>query len=584
MRSLYDHFLLEIRTFWGKEYNFLILAAIIGFFAGMASTFFRWMISGCEWLFSEKGMAFFGLSGNSTLFLLPLMPLLGGLIIGILWKYFPEVIAENGIHKVIEAVALKNGKVKRRSLFVCAITSSITIGSGGSAGRVGPTVQICSAIGSAIGQFFKLSTERIRVLVGCGSAAGIAATFNAPLAGVLFSMEIILGEFTIRTFSPIIIASVIGTVTGRAIEGNELTFQTPLHEMVSPIEIIFYLILGVICGHLARAYIHSYFWSQKFFSEKVPLPIWAKPALGGLMVGLIAIFLPQIKGNGFPFMEQALNGNMIWQITFALIFFKLIATILCLGSGGIGGTFAPSLFIGSMLGATFGTLVHTIFPSLTATSESYALVGMGAVTSAVLQAPLTCILILFEMTNDYTIILPIMGCCIVSTYTLRNYNKNSLYIQNLINDGINIRHGRAVSILSSIYVRDVMNSEVVTIPSTLALPQLKDLVSKTNHSYYPIVDTEEKMVGILTFSDLREVALSKEISPETTAIDLATKDVMTLTPNYNLQETMEKFTELGVDQLPVVQIGDKQKIIGFINRSDVLAVYNREILIQGVQS
>ncbi|MDH3257672.1 MAG: chloride channel protein, partial [Nitrospinota bacterium] len=510
--------------------------------------------------------------------------MLGGLIIGCARHYFPEAVEENGVDRVMEAVVLKNGKIRKRTLTVCALTSSITIGSGGSAGRVGPTVQICSVIGSVFGQIMKLSSERIRVLVGCGAAAGIAATFNAPLAGMLFVMEIILGEFTIYSLSPIIIASVMGTVTGHALEGDAMTFRVPAHEIVNPSEIFFYLLLGILCGISAHLFTQCYFRTQKYFDEQINLSIILKPALGGLIVGLLALLTPQIKGNGFMDMEQVLNGNLFWGMALALIFTKTIATAVTLGSGGVGGTFAPALFIGSMVGATFGAAVHGILPDWTASSETYALVGMGALASAVMQAPLTSILILFEMTHDYTIVLPSMVCCIVATYTMRRFTKNSIYVQSLLNRGINIQQGKAISILSTMFVRDVMTQDIVTIPEEMPFKKILEIVSYSRHLYYPVVNGEGDMVGIISFSDIRDAAQKEGMEETALASDLATRDVTTLQPNHNLNEALTKFSELDVDQMPVVTVGDPKKVIGMLRRSDVQAVYNREILVSELKT
>ena len=572
-----------LKSFFGKEYSFLILAAVIGVLAGAASTVFRWMIDFFTRVFSGEGLLV-GLSAGVVMILMPFMPMLGGLIIGLARRYFPEAVEENGVDRVMEAVVLKNGKIRKRTLSVCALTSSITIGSGGSAGRVGPTVQICSVIGSMFGQMLKLSSERIRIMVGCGAAAGIAATFNAPLAGMIFVMEIILGEFTIYSLSPIIIASVMGTVTGHALEGDAMTFSTPVHEVVNPSEIIFYLLLGILCGITAHLFTQCYYRSQKFFDEQVNISIVLKPALGGLVVGLLALLTPQIRGNGFLEMEQVLNGNLFWGMALALIFAKIIATAVTLGSGGIGGTFAPSLFIGAMVGATFGAAVHGILPDWTASSETYALVGMAALASAVMQAPLTSILILFEMTHDYTIVLPSMVCCIVATYTMRRFTKNSIYTQSLLNRGINIQHGKATSILSSMFVRDVMTQEVVTIPEEMPFKKILEIVSYSRHLYYPVVNEKEEMVGIISFSDIRDAAQKEDMEEIGLARDLATLDVTTLKPNHNLSEALDKFSELDVEQMPVVAVGDSKKVIGLLRRSDVQAVYNREILVSELKA
>jgi CIC family chloride channel protein len=466
-----------IRDLLTQDHNLLILAAVIGFLAGVASTIFRWMIESFDTIFSAQGLGLLGISGSVIPFLLPLMPMIGGIFIGIICKFYPYAVKENGVHNVMHAVALKGGIIRPRTIASCATTSAITIGSGGSAGREGPTVQIGSAIGSSVGHFFHLSSERIQVMVGCGAAAGIAASFNAPMAGVLFALEIILGNFTIHTFSPIVIASVIGTATGRALEGNEITFSIPIHELVSATEIIFYLILGFLCGLAARLFTASYFFSYKLFDDKIRIPNFWKPALGGLLVGIISVFAPQILGNGYETMELALAGKLFWGFALSLVLLKIICTSLTLGSGGLGGIFAPSLFIGAMLGATFGSGLNWIFPGLTASPETYAVVGMGAVAGAVMQAPLTNIIMLIELTNDYSLILPIMSSCIVATYTYRALTGHSLYIQKLLKQGINIQHGREVSILNSISVKDVMSREITTIPEEMSFRNVVETIS-----------------------------------------------------------------------------------------------------------
>jgi len=581
MPALTGQFLDRLRSVLMIDQNLLILAALIGFVAGLASTFFRWMIHFFNSVFSTDGFSIVGVSPEMYPFLLPLMPMLGGCVIGAICKFFPNAVTENGVHKVMYAVALNDGKVRKRTIATCAVTSSVTIGSGGSAGREGPTVQIGAAIGSAFGQLLRVSAERMRVLVGCGAAAGIAASFNAPLAGVLFALEIILGDFAIHTFSPIIIASVIGTVTGRALEGNEVTFNVPMHELVSPLEIVFYLGLGVLAGVTARLFTFTYFYVQQTFEEKLDIPQYFKPALGGFIVGMISIFLPQILGNGYEFMEQTLAGQMFWGMAFLLVFMKIICTSITLGSGGMGGVFAPSLFIGAMLGAVFGSGVHWAFPTLTASPETYAVVAMGAVAGAVMQAPLTNILMLFELTNDYTLILPIMVSCIVSAYTFQNFTKNSIYVQYLLNKGVNIRHGREMSILNSIKVKDVMSSEFTTIAQEMPFRKILETIAYSKNLYFPVLDSKGDMTGILSFSDIREMMFDEELGDLIVAGELATQKVLALMPEQNLNEAMEIFAQLDVEQLPVVRSDDQVKVIGMVTRGDVLSSYNREILVSG---
>ena len=581
MTTITDQIRDKFRSILMFDQNMLILAALLGFLAGFASTFFRWMIEFFESIFSVKGFSLAGIPPQTYPFLLPLMPMLGGLFIGLICKYFPNAVKENGVHKVMYAVALNDGKVRKRTIASCAVTSSITIGSGGSAGREGPTVQIGAAVGSTIGQLLHLSTERMRVLVGCGAAAGIAASCNAPLAGVLFALEIILGDFAIHTFSPIIIASVIGTVTGRALEGNEVTFNVPVHELVHPTEIIFYLALGMLCGIVARLFTFMYFYIQQVFEEKLKTAEIYKPAIGGLIVGMISIFMPQILGNGYDVMEQALTGQMFWGLAFLLVFMKIICTSITLGSGGMGGVFAPSLFIGAMVGTAFGSSVHFIFPTLSASAETYSVVGMGAVAGAVMQAPLTNILMLFELTNDYTLILPIMATCIAASYTYQRFTKHSIYMQNLLNKGINIRHGREASIMNSIKVQDVMSTDITTIAQEMPFRKILETISYSKNFYFPVLDNKGDMTGILSFSDIREVIFEEQLGDLLVAGELANTKVYSITPQQNLNEAMEIFSQLDVDQLPVVRSEDKLKVIGMLTRGDMLASYNRAILVSG---
>jgi len=574
-----EHIREVVRDFLMKDRNLLVLAGMIGFLSGIASTVFRRMIHFVDALFSEQGLSLIGISPALFPFILPLMPMIGGVIVGVICHFFPNAVKENGVHRVMHSVAMKGGKIRGQTMISCATTSAITIGSGGSAGRIGPTVQIGSAVGSFIGQLFHLSTERIQVLVGCGAAAGIAASLNAPLAGVLFSLEVILGNFTIHTFSPIVIASVIGTATGRALEGNAITFELPFHQLVHYSEIIYYLILGLLCAQVAKGFTLFYFYIQKLFARDIAIPPIIKPALGGLVVGLISIQLPEVLGNGHDTMQQVLSGNMLWGLALILVFMKIFATSFTLSSGGLGGIFAPSLFMGAMTGAVFGTGIHWVFPEMSATPETYAIVGMGAVAAAVMQAPLTIVLMLFELTNDYTLILPIMVAVIVSAYSYKGLSMHSIYVQNLLNEGVNIKHGREVSILDSIKVKDVMNPVVTAIPEEMPFRKIIESISHSKNFYFPVVNSKGDMTSIISFNDIREMIFEEELGDLIVAGELATKKVLFLNTENNLNEAMELFARLDVDQLPIVAGEGSRKVIGMLNRGDMVAAYNREVLV-----
>jgi CIC family chloride channel protein len=249
----------------------------------------------------------------------------------------------------------------------------------------------------------------------------------------------------------------------------------------------------------------------------------------------------------------------------------------------MGGVFAPSLFIGAMLGTAYGSGVHFFFPTLSASAETYSVVGMGAVAGAVMQAPLTNILMLFELTNDYTLILPIMATCIAASYTYQKFSKQSIYVQNLLNKGINIRHGREASIMNSIKVRDVMSTDITTIAQETPFRKILETISYSKNFYFPVLDKEGDMTGILSFSDIREVIFEEQLGDLLVAGELANNNVVSLTPQQNLNEAMEIFSQLDVDQLPVVRSEDKLKVIGILSRSEMMASYNRAILVSGFE-
>ena len=574
--SLY-HFLVK------KDPNLLFLGGLIGLCSGLSSEFFRWLILFLKEMFFYGRFEILSIAPSVPWYFLPLIPMAGGLIIGPLSHFFPTEAKGHGVPEVMQSIALKNGIIKPRTILLRTFASAVCIGSGGSAGREGPIVQIGSSIGSALGQLFNMSAERIKILVGCGAAGGIAATFNAPLAGVIFSMEIILGVFSISTFTPIVISSVTATVVAHAFHGNTPAFIVPSYQIISYWEILFYIILGLLSGLIARLYIVTLYWSEDYFEKKINIHPVLKPAIGGLLIGCMAIFLPQIMGNGYEAMDMALNGQMVWYITFILIFMKIIATSITLGSGGSGGVFAPSLFIGAMLGGTFGSLVHFIFPDITATKGAYALVGMGSVIAAAAHAPMTNILILFELTNDYKIILPIMASCIIATSVVRYLSKDSIYTLKLRRRGINIQQGREVSIMGSIKVGDVMDRKVETILETTPFKRILAIFSKSTNSYFPVVNSKHKMVAILSFSDIREVMFEEGLKDLVVAKDLAATDVISLSPKDNLNKALEKFVAIDVAQLPVVDSKNQDRVIGMLSRGDLISAYNKKVLLSDVE-
>ena len=503
-------------------------------------------------------------------------PVIGGMIVGPLIYFFAREAKGHGVPEVMEAVALKGGVIRKRIVLIKTFASAICIASGGSVGREGPIVHIGSAIGSAFGQILAVSVDRMRTLVACGAAAGIAATFNAPIAGVMFAMEIILDDFGVMIFSPIVVSSVTATIISRACLGNYPAFSVPGYTMVSISEIPLYMLLGIVAG-LAGVLFTATLYKMEDLFENLKIPAYTKAAVGGLMIGMIGIFLPHIFGVGYDAINLALADKLPWIILLALIFMKIIATSLTIGSGGSGGIFAPSLFIGAMTGGAFGYLAHILFPSLTATSGAYSLVGMGAVVAATTHGPITAILILFEMSGNYRIILPLMLSCIISSVFASHLKKESIYTLKLIRRGVNIHEGREVNIMKSLNVGKSMTRTVETVPEDMSIKELIRYTMGSKHSSFPVVDKNGLLTGILTFQDFKEI-IYEECLDGIIAKDLAITKVITVTDQDNLDTALKKIGFKNIEQLPVVDKNNPGKIIGILSRRDIFAAYNKALI------
>jgi CIC family chloride channel protein len=355
------------------------------------------------------------------------LPAFGGLVVGPLIYFFAREAKGHGVPEVMAAVALRGGVIRKRIVAVKALASAISIGSGGSVGREGPIVQIGSALGSALGQFLKVPASQLRVIVACGAAAGISATFNSPIAGALFAAEVIIGNFAVAQLSPIVISSVVATVVSRFFLGNHPAFVVPGYELVSPFELLPYMVVGFVAGFVALAFMLTLYASEDTF-DRIPIPEYLKPALGGLIVGGIGVYLPQVFGVGYGTITDALNSALPVTLLFTLLIAKIAATSITLGSGASGGIFAPSLFLGATIGGFMGTLIHQWFPTSTASSGAYALVTMGAVVAAATHAPITAIIIIFELTQTINIIPPLMAACVVSTLVTTFLQRDSIYL------------------------------------------------------------------------------------------------------------------------------------------------------------
>ena len=556
-----------------------MLGIIVGLAGGFGAVGFRYLINFVQSIAYGSDGVLLELVQSTPWYLTVWIPAAGGLVVGPLVYFLAREAKGHGVPEVMEAVALRGGVIRKRIVFIKSLASAICIGTGGSVGREGPIVQIGSAIGSTLGQLLKVSAHRLRTLVGCGAAAGIAATFNAPIAGSMFALEVILGDFGMATFSPIVISSVVATAVSRYFLGDVPAFIVPGYELVSAWELPIYVILGLFCSLVAVTFTTVLYRIEDLF-DAIKFPEYLKAFMGGMILGLMALLFPHILGVGYGAIDLALMQKLSWWVLFLLIFWKVLATSITIGSGGSGGIFAPSLFIGAMAGGFFGTVVHYIFPQITASPGAYSIVGMGAVVSGTTHGPLSAMLILFEMTGGYKIILPLMIACIISSLASGQLFKESIYTLKLSRRGVNIRAGREVNVLKSIHVKDVMNPEPETIPENLSLEKLAEKISKSKFNSFPVVDKDNNLTGILSFLDYRDAAFDENLRGLVVAKELATSEVVTVSTEDDLFEALEKISLKDFSILPVVSPDNPSQLVGILTRRDILGAYDKAVIKQ----
>jgi CIC family chloride channel protein len=553
--------------------HILVLAVLVGIGGGFGAVAFRMFISFAQSAFWQTDSYSLERVRSVPWYWVVAAPAVGGLIVGFIVSRFAAEAKGHGVPEVLEAVALRGGRIRPRLVIAKLVASGICIGSGGSVGREGPIVQIGSSLGSTFGLWLRMDDGRRRTLVACGAAAGIAATFNAPVAGAFFAGEIILGDFGVPYFSPLVISSVMATVIGRMFLGNTPAFAIPPYMLRSPIELLFYAVLGVVAGLAALAFVRTLYATEDVF-DRLPVPAPLRAMIGGLALGILALAFPEVLGVGYPTITRALTGQFALSMLLMLMLAKMVAVSVTLGSGGSGGVFAPSLFIGATLGGILGGVVGALWPGLTAAPGAYALVGMGAVVGAATHAPITAILIIFELTSDYEIILPLMISCIIATGLAMHLKKASIYTMKLLRRGIHLDQGRGANLLQHLRVRDAMRAEMVMVRPSAHLMELLSAVVDSAGTTLFVVDDEERLRGIITTDDLRPLLRSSaSLDSLILAVDIMRLHYPEFHPDDSLDLVMRRLSWYR-HEVPVVADG---RLLGAIWPEDVIARYNEEL-------
>ncbi|HMM95227.1 chloride channel protein [Phycicoccus sp.] len=558
----------------GSRGGFLAMALLVGAGTAAAAVLFRWLVATFTRVFTGHadyaavpGAANPHVPGLGRWFVV-LAPVVAGLLYGPLVHRFAREARGHGVPEVMYAVARNGGRIKPQVAGVKALASALCIGGGGSVGREGPIVQIGSALGSTIGRVVRVTEPRMRVLVACGAAGGIAATFNAPLAGVFFAMELILADFTAQSFGLVVLSAVTSSAIGRAVLGDEPFLALPAFTVQHPSEYLLFAVLGVVAGGAGVAFTKILYRVEDVCDAVWRGPEWARPAVGGLLLGLVLLVLPQMYGVGYPVLGDAIDGRYAIAFLLLLLVGKMLATSLTIGIGGSGGVFAPSLFIGAMLGAAFGAVAHSVLPGVAGPVGAYGLIGMGAVFAGAARAPITAVIIMFELTSEYSIILPLMTAIVIATLVSHALSHDSVYTLKLRRRGVDLGAPAPESAAARTPVREVMRPLPRPVEGGTPLRDVAARLSGTSYGVLPLVDAAGGYHGVVTARAVSEALVDgrHEVEPAEMVTELPERVRVTDT----LDRVLDALNQSGVGGMPILD-EDGVDPVGWVTYRDALA-------------
>ena len=561
---------------WGRRLRehpagLVPLAVGVGAVTGLGAVGFRFLITAFTRMFTGYD-DYSGLCRVASthwpwlgFWFLLLAPVVAGAVYGpIIYRFAPEARG-HGVPEVMYAVAHRGGRIAPQVTVVKALASALCIGGGGSVGREGPIVQIGSAAGSTIAQLLRLDTPRVRLLVACGAAGGISATFNAPLAGAFFAMELILRNFAAEAFGAVVLASVTAAVVGRAMLGDHPFLSLPLFAVHHPVEYVFYVVLGVAVGVVGVVFSKVLYLVEDICDWLWRGPEWARPAVGGVVLGGLLVALPQMYGVGYPVLENAVEGRYLIGMLLLLMVGKMLATSLTIGIGGSGGVFAPTLFIGAMAGTAYGAIVHDLFPAATESAGAYGLIGMGAALGGATRAPITAVVILFELTGEYSIILPLMAAVVMAAGTAHLLSKDTIYTAKLWRRGIDL--DTPPNPLPAFTAADIARPAPEPLRDDMSVDDAAAALAQTSLGMLPVADTHGRYIGSVTAQDVAE-ALDDPDPP------VSIKNLIQLPAEIGAdagaREILAALVGHGGTGLPVLD-RDRSALIGWITYEGVLA-------------
>jgi len=505
-----------------------------------------------------------------------LAPVAGGLVVALMLRFILKDRRAMGIAETIEASALNNARMPFTQGLATATMSAVSLGAGASTGREGPIVHLGATLASWFGERLGLTPALSRTLLGCGVATAVAASFNAPIAGVFFAMEVVLGHYAIHAFAPIVMASVVGTIITRAHLGNYPAFIIPDYSFASGWDIPIILVLGVVCAFVSVGFLRACLMGRDLFARIHQVPAWLHPILGGLVLGIVALAFPEILGVGYEATDKALHGGFTLTLLLLLLVLKIAMTSLSLGAGFGGGVFSPALFIGAMTGGAIGLIAGWIVPATIASHGLFAIIGMGAVAGAVLGAPISTFLIVFELVGDYQLSIAIMVATMIASIITRQMGVLSFFHAQLESRGLKLRGGRARHIVQTMQVGDVMTTNYRTIDESEAMDQVRIRMTLSPNGMLMVLGDDSQFLGLIT-----PYSLSAAVDNEATlvsAADAMQQPSRVLFQDDKLQQGLGAMDVTQEEYLPVLDNAEDNQLVGVLLHRDALAAYNRVLL------
>jgi chloride channel protein, CIC family len=501
-------------------------------------------------------------------------PVIGGLIVGLMAKYGSDKIRGHGIPEAMEAVLVNRSRIAPRVAILKPLSAAIAIGTGGPFGAEGPIIQTGGAVGSLVGQVVHTTAAERKVLLACGAAAGMSATFNTPIAGVILAIELLLFEFKSRSFIPLVIASTLATTVHVQLLGGGPMFVVGQPDFGVPRNVPFYLLLGLLCGLAAVAFTKLLYWVEDLF-EKLPIGDTWWPAIGALGLGIIGYFVPRVLGVGYDTISDILNNRLAWQLLALIIVFKSLALVVSLGSGTSGGLLAPMFMASAAMGGAFALGLNRILPGAHLAPGAFALVAMGAVFGAASRAAFTFIIFAFEITRDYNAVLPLMLVTVIAAAVSMLFTRTSIMTEKLARRGLHIHQDYEADVLQQVAVGETMDREVVAIPTSMTVSELADRITRRDpvavrHQAIPIVDDNQKLAGMITRGDILR-ALERDPAGNMTVLEAGSTRLVVTYPDELLYEAASKMLRYNIGRLPVVRRDDSATLVGYLGRSGIMA-------------